>query len=264
MTTVLSALNDGSDPLLVAARTGRPRRRGRCVRSRARAELFTLHYPLSTIHSSIHSPLSTPHSPLSTVTAWPAFRTRFYHDGRGKYRVFNAAEYRFYRSNSAPPAEGDTPFATNATLPYEPSDTYTDGTWYLSASYFNGVIDSGFLPIGPHGETYLRLDLTGGEETDSPPAGPNDWRLELTAGGVVRVVGMYYELGDARAEQYAVAYTTDGSTPPADSPDVTLDMQAGGLALLSHDLPAQASKSGCKPAANPPRRTGSTARTQPY
>jgi len=165
-------------------------------------------------------------------------RGRYYHDARGLYRVFNAAGYRFYRSNSGPPAESDTPFATNATLPHEPTDTYADGTWYLSVSYFNGVLDSGFLPLGPHGETYLRLDIAAGAASGSPPMGPNDWRLEAQAAGVVRVLGVYFESGDDRADEWAIAYTTNGSTPPADTPDVTQTM-AGGLAVLAYDLPGQ-------------------------
>jgi len=167
------------------------------------------------------------------------FRTRFRHDARGLYRVFNAAEYRFYRSNAAPPVEGDVPFATSAALPHTPADVYADGTWYLSASYFNGVIDSGFLPLGPAGETYLRLDLADGEESGSPPAGPTDWRLALDAAGVVRVVGFYWESGSLRADQWALAYTTDGGAPAADAPDVTATM-AAGLAILDYALPGQA------------------------
>jgi|GEM_PF-1616296 len=174
-----------------------------------------------------------------SLAADPAvFRTRFQHDARGLYRVFNAAEYRFYRSNAAPPVEGDVPFATSATLPHTPADLYADGTWYLSASYFNGVIDSGFLPLGPAGETYLRLDLADGEESDSPPAGPTDWRLELDAGGVVRVVGFYWESGALRADTWSLAYTVDGGDPPEDTPDVTVAM-AAGLAVLDYALPAQ-------------------------
>lgn len=167
------------------------------------------------------------------------FRGRFYLDARGKYRVFNAAEYRFYRSSSAPPAEGDTPFATNATLPHTPADTYADGCWYLSVSYFNGVIDSGFLPLGEAGETYLRLDLSGGAQAGSPPRGPLDWRLEARASGVVRVIGVY-QADDLRADQWAIAYTTNGSTPPEDTPDVTQTMATRGLVILAYDLPGQA------------------------
>ena len=173
------------------------------------------------------------------------FRARFYHDGRGFYRVFNTGEYRFYRDNSAPPAEDDVPFATSSTLPHTPADVYADGTWYLSVSYFNGVIDSGFLPLGPAGETYLRLDLAGGEETSGPPQGPADWRLELDAAGVVRVVGFYWESGALRADEWAIAYTTDGGDPPEDTPDVETAITAG-LAILDYALPAQPDRTTVK------------------
>ena len=170
----------------------------------------------------------------------PATRHRHYHDGRGQYRIFNAAEYRFYRSNSAPPAEDDSPFATNATLPHEPADVYADGTWYLSVSYFNGVLDSGFLPLGLAGETYLRLDIASGTETGSPPYAPQDVRLEASAGGVVRVRGLYFQTGDDRADEWAIAYTFDGSTPAEDTPDYTADLDGEFvLSLLEYDLAAQ-------------------------
>jgi len=175
----------------------------------------------------------------SRATDASTLRARFYHDGRGQYRVFNAAEYRFYRDNAGPPAEDDVPFATSSTLPHTPADVYADGTWFLSVSYFNGVIDSGFLPLGPGGETFLRLDLAAGEQGNSPPQGPADWRLELDAAGVVRVVGFYWESGSLRAGEWAIAYTTDGGAPPEDTPDVTVTM-AAGLAILDYALPAQA------------------------
>lgn len=167
-------------------------------------------------------------------------RGRFYLDGRGLYRVFNAAEYRFYRSNSAPPEESDSPFATNATLPHEPADTYADGTWYLSVTYFNGVIESGFLPLGPRGETFLRLDIASAAETTSPPAAPLDWRLEHRPSGVIAVIAVYVDPSADRAEEWAIAYTTDGSTPAADTPTETIAMGTGMLAVLDHELPAMA------------------------
>ena len=156
----------------------------------------------------------------------------------GMYRIFNAAEYRLYRSNSGPPQEGDTPFATAASLPATPANTFADGTWYLSVSYFNGILDSGFLPLGPAGETYLRLDIDG-DTADSPPQAPSQWRLEARAAGVVRIIGLYRESTTNRAEQWAIAYATDGSTPPVDTPDLTHDMPSQGLAVLNYDLPAQ-------------------------
>lgn len=169
-----------------------------------------------------------------------AIRGKYYHDARGKYRIFETAGYRFYRSNAAPPAEGDTVWATAETLPDTPTDTFADGTWYLSVSYYNGLIDSGFLPIGEHGETYLVLRLSGGAETATPPDGPVDWRLELQPAGVVRVVACLLQYGDNRADQWAIAYSTDGSTPAEDTPDETEDLFGdANLAILSYDLTGQ-------------------------
>ena len=173
----------------------------------------------------------------SYAVCYPAFRGHFYWDGRGKYRVFNAAEYWFYRSKDGAALEV---YDFNATLPYEPTDTFSDGMWHIALMYFNGVIASDFLPIGPNGEPYLRIDVTGGAATDCPPNGPLDWRLEQGADGVVRVHGAYYQLGSLRAAQWALAYTTDGTTPAADSPDATPTIPSGGPADLAHDLLAQA------------------------
>lgn len=173
----------------------------------------------------------------------PTWERRYAVAARGLYRVFNAAAYRFYRSNSAPPEPGDAPFATSASLPHEPTDTYADGTWYLSASYFNGVLDSGFLPLWLAGETYLRLDLDSGVQVNAPPAAPGDWRLQNLPDGVVRVVAFYFQTGILRADEWAITYTIDGSdpgTPPAVAPTVTIAMPSTGLAVLAYELPAQA------------------------
>jgi hypothetical protein len=179
--------------------------------------------------------------PATPVVVDPsAYRGRRYNAGRGRFRVFNAAEYRFYRSASAPPEEGSTPFATSSSLPHTPADTYADGAWYLAVSYFNGIHDSGFLPLGPRGERYLRLDLAAGAEAGSPPAAALDVRLEARAGDVVGVVAFYHEAGARRAGEWALAYTVDGSAPPEDTPDVTAALPATGLAVLDYDLPAQA------------------------
>lgn len=165
---------------------------------------------------------------------------RRYLTTRGRYRVFNAAEYRFYRSNSAPPVEGDSPWATSSSLPDTPTDTFADGTWYLSSSYFNGAIDSGFLALGPNGETYLELEIASAAEVSGRPTPPADVRLELRPNGVVRVVAFVLAVGDAAPDTWAIAYTTDGSTPAADAPDVTQSISGGALKVLAYDLPAQA------------------------
>ena len=39
-------------------------------------------------------------------------RGKYYHTARSKFRIFNAAEYRFYWSTDGPPEEGSTPDAT--------------------------------------------------------------------------------------------------------------------------------------------------------
>lgn len=165
---------------------------------------------------------------------------RHYVAWRGRFRIFNAAEYWLYRSNSGPPAEGDSPFATASSLPATPSDTYADGTWYLSVAWFNGVLSSGFLPVGPAGERYLVLTLSGGAVVGNPPIGPLDWHLEARQGGVVRIHAVSYLLGQSTdPEEWAIAYTTDGSTPGEDAPDATVAMQPVGAQFLSYDLPAQ-------------------------
>lgn len=163
-----------------------------------------------------------------------------YTDARGLYRIFNVAEYRFYRSQAGPPAETDTPWEKSETLPHTSTSGFTDGTWYLAMSYFNGVIDSGFYPAGPQGQLYILLQILGGLEQPNPPMGPNDCTLEQRPGGVVRVVAAYNEVGPNRGDEWALAYTFNGVDPPIDTPTEVLPASAGGLAILSHDLPAQA------------------------
>lgn len=161
--------------------------------------------------------------------------------GRGLYRIFNGAEYRFYRTDGAPPAEGDAPLESNPTLPHTTAATFADGDWYLSVDFFNGVLSSGFLVLGTNGETWVRLPLSGGADAGVPPQAPQDVRLGVEAGGVVRVFALYLEVGSLRADEFAIAFTTDGSPPPVDTPDLTQAIPAGaGLAVLELALPAQA------------------------
>ena len=130
------------------------------------------------------------------------------------------------------------PSRRGASLPATPTTIFSDGTWFLSVSYFNGVLDSGFLSIGPSGETYIRLDIVSGSTLGVPPAAPLDWRLLGIAGGAMRVSGFYYEDGTNRATDWAIAYTTDGSDPAEDDPDLTVEMPFAGMAIFSIDLPA--------------------------
>jgi hypothetical protein len=164
------------------------------------------------------------------------FADRHYSSARGLYRIFNATEYRFYRSSTGPPLESDSPFATSSSLPHTPADTYGDGTWYLSLSWFNGVVDSGFLPVGPNGETYLKLVIAGGVETPLPPNPPLDMRLSLLPDGDVRVHAVYAQQGALRATRWGMYYEIN---PPALSEDVDMPPIPGfGLAVLQHDIAA--------------------------
>ena len=129
--------------------------------------------------------------------------------------------------------------AIHETLPATPDKTFSDGTHYLGCTYFNGLIESEFLPIGPAGEPYLILVVEGGAEVGTPPLAPSEWRLELRASGVVRVVGFYHQEDGYRADAWSIAYTTNGSDPSEDSPTVTVEMPSEGMAVLAYDLPAQ-------------------------
>ncbi len=191
----------------------------------------------SIVHPGIGAPILE--KPKIVINQHPIDFRRRQATHRGKFRVFNDSEYRFFRSNVAPPEESDTPFATNSTLPHEPADTYADGTWFLSVSFFNGVLDSGFLPLGERGETYLRLDLSGGLEVGNPPDGPLEWRIENRAGGIVRVHAVLMQFGTLRPDTWSIGFTTNGSDPAEDVATETVAIVSQSLVVLSHDLPAQ-------------------------
>lgn len=167
------------------------------------------------------------------------FARRRYGRASWLWRGFHTAEYRFYRRKDVPPEEDTTTFATSSSLPDAPTPTFDDGTWFVSVSRNNGLYDSGFLPIGPAGEPYYRLEISGGDEQPQRPRAPFGVRARAIAGGVVRVDAFYVETGTDRATEWAIAYTTDGSDPAEDSPDVTVSMTGGAAQALSHELPAQ-------------------------
>jgi len=162
---------------------------------------------------------------------------------RGLYRVFNPAVYRFWWTTGTPPVAGTTPTATNLTLAFAPSGTFADGTYFLSVSLFDGVLDSGFLPLGPGGENYLTMVISGGALLPTPPSAPTNASLIVLGGGVIQIVAYYYSDADGvnAATEWAIAYTTDGTTPPNGSPTVTQAMPIGGsdLQVLVFNLPAQ-------------------------
>lgn len=163
-----------------------------------------------------------------------------YHNARGKYRVFNAAEYRFQFDNSAPPADTDPADETDASLPFTTVNNFADGGWYGSVSLSNGVLDSGFRRLGELGSPSQRIEISAGVEVDAPPNPPGSVRLELRSGGVVRIIAHYQQVGTLRADTWSIARTFNGAAPATDNPEETVAIPTTGLALLQHDLTAQA------------------------
>lgn len=165
----------------------------------------------------------------------------------GACTIVGHRTYRLYRKLNTAPVPGiDPPFAEGHSLPATPDVAWADGDWYISATRFNGVIESGRYPVGPKGEPYQILTISGAAAGYVPPQGPYSWALEPRPAGVVRIHGTYVGSGDAgasaggRAEEWVINYTTDGSVPVAGTPDFTSAMSfAGQVAHLSYDLPAQ-------------------------
>ena len=202
-----------------------------------------------------------PFQPRSQLAIRKVNKLKFRASFVGLYHNFGTAEYRFYRSNTAPPVETDTPFATNASLPYTPVDLFADGIWYVSVAYYNGILTSGFLPLGPNGETYIRIEISGGVVLQTPPNPPISWELELRPAGVIRVKAFYQQTGSLRATQWAITYTTNGATPgtpPAVSPTVSAAMPSSGAAVLEYDLPGQADGTTVKVRLQTRRNDGGT------
>lgn len=156
---------------------------------------------------------------------------------RGLWRIFAPACYRIYRSQVVPPGEGDLPWATATTLPSTPSGTFADGTWFLSVSYFNGIYDSGFLPLGPNGETYLTVTIAAGLVVADPPPTPMSIELEEMDPGVVTVTALV--ANERTADEWVITYTVDGGAAVV----LTEAYPSGALAVLSYPLPAQAAGS---------------------
>jgi len=175
---------------------------------------------------------------IDLIPVVPAVRKRLYGSMSGRYRVFNDAEYRFFRSNSAVPQEDDTPFATASSLPDTPTTTFADGTWRVSAAYFNGCLQSGFYPI-ENGKTYATIVISSGTE-QNPPPGPHILDVRQVTDGVVQIRGMYVIPDNTETYAWAIAYTTNGSTPAEDSPTITQSMGTGNVDYLVYNLPSQA------------------------
>jgi hypothetical protein len=149
---------------------------------------------------------------------------------RGLFRIFNPACYGIY-CESTPPVQGSTPTFMSTSLPAS-HGTFADGTWYVSVSYFDGVYDSGFLPVGPAGETYQKIVVSGGSGQTAPPA-PLTLDLEETAPGVVTVTAI--AAGPAAGWQWQLTWSDPsigGGAPTVGY----LPMGGGAMSVLSYAL----------------------------
>ena len=165
---------------------------------------------------------------------------------RGKHRIANTAEYRFYRTLGAAPGEGDIAFDTNSTLPHTTSGVaWPDGRWFVAVQYFNGYVLSGFFPVGLNGEPYIILTIVSATSQTRAPDRPFGCSLILRPNGVIRIRAFYVQSNAAaRADSWFITYTVDGTIPghsgggPGTTVTVT-PMPTTGLAVLTYDLPAQ-------------------------
>lgn len=145
------------------------------------------------------------------------------------YRILGEASVRLYAEPSEP-QYNDTPIAVVPELPATPDVVFEDGTYYLSAAVDNGVI-VGALAVS------TIMSIVDGQVFLQPPLKPHSSSLTLDE-GLPKVSAAYSEEYPYRAHEWAIAYTTDGSTPAANNPDVTASMGFSGTAILVSTLPA--------------------------
>lgn len=143
------------------------------------------------------SALATPSALVPSRDGMPSWRKRHATQVRGLSRVFNAAEYRFYRKDGSAPVPGtDSPHATASSLPDTPAGAWSDGDWYVTVTYFNGIIESLPKLQGPDGTAAKRLEISGSLEVDAAPGDPSEVTVSAIAGAKIRVVAIYSQARD--------------------------------------------------------------------
>ena len=187
-------------------------------------------------------PVIAPAVVVQPVLTNPApWRGKFYGNFRGAYRIFNTALYYFHYSSTGTPNINAPALESNATLPYTTTSTYTDGEHRFSVDKSNGILHSGFMPLGEQGQTFKRIDVSSNVEVSIPPAGVTDWHLVQNAGGVITIEATYFEASSTlRGDTWAITYTVNGDTPAEDSPTDTESISTTGMAVLVYNIPAQA------------------------
>jgi len=154
----------------------------------------------------------------------------------GLYRCRGSAQHEaFQRSGSAPDAEHDDAVASGA-LPLTLPATLSSGEYHHAVARRN--------PYGVVGgvSAVQRITVAAGVQETNAPEGDLDVRLEQRPGGVTRVHARFAipQESDRRPSEWALWYTTNGSTPGSGSPNVTATLTRSRRgAVWQYDLPAQ-------------------------
>lgn len=162
---------------------------------------------------------------------------RAYSEAIALYRCRGSAQYEGFQGTTEPDPEHDAAAATGAALPLTITAAITNGEYHHAAILRNAYGLGGGL------QDIQRVTVAAGVQGTNAPDGDLDVRLEPRAGGVTRVhsrFGMPQET-DRRPIEWALWYTTNGSTPGSGSPNVTATLtRARRSAVWQYDLPAQA------------------------
>lgn len=154
----------------------------------------------------------------------------------GLYRCRGSAQHEaFQRSSSAPDAEHDDA-AISGALPLTLPAALSSGEYHHAVALRN--------PYGIVGgvRNVQRVTVAAGAQQANAPEGDLDVRLEQRAGGVTRVHARFAlpQESDRRPSEWALWYTTNGSTPGSGSPNVTATLTRSRRgAVWQYDLPAQ-------------------------
>ena len=157
-------------------------------------------------------------------------------EARGMFRVRGTAMYQAYHKLGSAPTPGvDTAFATSASLPFTPTDTFGDGDRYFTLTKKSAY----GLESTPHHTT--RMNISGGTVGGAAPNPPSQLQLFQSA-GIVTAKTLYTRPADSTylADTFALWYTTDGSTPGSGSPNATASVSSTARgAWWIYALPAQ-------------------------
>lgn len=130
--------------------------------------------------------------PMAPPDQGVPWRKKYQTQVRGRSRIFNAAQYRFYRKDGSVPVPGvDSAHATASSLPSTPAGAWADGDWYITVTYFNGVIESLPKLQPPDGTPAKFLEIASSAEVDLAPGDASEYSISAIAGAKIRAQAIY-------------------------------------------------------------------------